>query len=435
MGRVLACVLVGLSCVARAQALPGFELERLQLNPGAVHGLWVQSGDLLPELRYRVGLTFHYERAPLVAFSGGKPVSELVAARWTAHLSGAFSPTDWLEVSAQLPFVLAQPGDAAPPLGLSPVASGFSMGTGYLQARGALFQERRGNPLDFSLGVAVGFPLGTPEALTSEASVTAVPTLAAGRTLTSFLRAGLSVSLLARPARSLSASSASSDIGSYLSVAASLATLGRGLRGELSGRLDAPFTASGVAGEVLGGVRYPFLSQLELYALGGPGFGTQPGTPAFRLLLGVAWAPPAPEPAREAPRCLPGRAHAVNECPRLDFDGDGVANEADRCPEQLGLARLDGCPELDTDGDGVLDGDDVCPKDAGLAALQGCRPPDADGDGVPDARDACPAGGGAQVAARLPRRRRRRAGQPRRRLRGRGRRGRAQRLPRHRHRR
>ncbi len=389
-----------LAISASAQApLPGFELERLRLNPGAAHGLLLESGDVLPRFGYRVALTFHYEHAPLIVISNNARVSTLVAARWTTHLSGAFSPTDWLEVGAQLPVVLAQPGDGSPPFGLAPIAPGPSVGTGYLHARAAVVQERRKGPIDLSLGVALGLPFGTAESLTSERSVTVVPTVAAGRTLTSVLRAGVSLSVLVRPVRALSARDATggSEIGSFFSLGAGVSTLGRGLRGELSGRFEAPFTRSPLSGEVMLGVRYPLLDLFEVYALGGPGFGSQPGTPSFRVLVGFALAPresavaPRPVEVPVVAKCVAGQPHVISECPRLDFDGDGVANGDDACPEDMGRATKQGCPERDSDGDGLLDSDDACPKVAGLSALQGCLPPDADGDGVPDARDACPA--------------------------------------------
>lgn len=397
MSRLLLLFLL-LATAARAQtSVPGFELERIRLNPGASHGLSLETGDLLPRLRSRAALTFHYEHAPLVVVSEGRQVSALVAGRWTAHLSGAFAPTDWLEVGAQLPVVLAQPGDANPPLGLAPIASGVSIGTGYLHARAALFQQRRGSPLDLSVGVALGLPFGTPAALTSERSVTAVPTVALGRTLNGFLRAGGSLSVLLRPARSLSppeAGDANSVVGSFFSVGAGLSTLGAGLRGELSGRFDVPFTSSPLSGELQLGVRYPLFQRFEVYALGGPGFGGQPGTPAFRVLVGFAFAPPEEKAPIVAPplpiRCRPGEPRVIGECPRLDFDGDGVPNGDDACPEDMGLAAKKGCPERDSDGDGLLDSDDACPSVRGPVELGGCRPPDADGDGVPDARDACP---------------------------------------------
>lgn len=75
------------------------------------------------------------------------------------------------------------------------------------------------------------------------------------------------------------------------------------------------------------------------------------------------------------------------EAPKvLDRDGDGLNDDADRCPDQPGPLATQGCP--DADGDGVPDRDDDCPTDKGLAALGGC--PDRDGDGIADRRDKCP---------------------------------------------
>lgn len=72
--------------------------------------------------------------------------------------------------------------------------------------------------------------------------------------------------------------------------------------------------------------------------------------------------------------------------PVVDSDGDGIPDAGDTCPNEAGLAALDGCP--DADGDGIADKDDVCPNEAGLTDLDGC--PDADGDGITDADDTCP---------------------------------------------
>jgi len=69
-----------------------------------------------------------------------------------------------------------------------------------------------------------------------------------------------------------------------------------------------------------------------------------------------------------------------------DFDGDGIRDEFDMCPEIPGVAAFGGCP--DRDGDGVQDSEDNCPDIAGLIELHGC--PDTDGDGVADMMDDCP---------------------------------------------
>ncbi|MCB0790942.1 MAG: OmpA family protein [Flavobacteriales bacterium] len=72
--------------------------------------------------------------------------------------------------------------------------------------------------------------------------------------------------------------------------------------------------------------------------------------------------------------------------PEPDTDGDGIPDKVDQCPNDKGLAELDGCP--DRDGDGIADKMDACPDLAGPVDKQGC--PDRDGDGVTDNIDRCP---------------------------------------------
>jgi len=69
-----------------------------------------------------------------------------------------------------------------------------------------------------------------------------------------------------------------------------------------------------------------------------------------------------------------------------DRDGDGVPDDSDVCPDEPGLATLDGCP--DGDGDGIADKDDNCPTIFGYKQFDGCK--DSDGDGYPDNIDECP---------------------------------------------
>ncbi|MEM1216147.1 MAG: DUF6089 family protein [Bacteroidota bacterium] len=85
-----------------------------------------------------------------------------------------------------------------------------------------------------------------------------------------------------------------------------------------------------------------------------------------------------------------------NGCP--DSDGDDVADNQDDCPNTPGDRRYRGCP--DTDGDNIPDPKDSCPTVAGVPALSGC--PDADGDGITDADDACPQLAGIAAANGCP---------------------------------
>lgn len=83
-----------------------------------------------------------------------------------------------------------------------------------------------------------------------------------------------------------------------------------------------------------------------------------------------------------------------------DSDGDGVLDEADRCPvtreDPDGFEDEDGCPEADNDEDGLADEVDRCPVEGETLNAQedtdGCPDvaPDADADGVADAVDRCP---------------------------------------------
>lgn len=80
---------------------------------------------------------------------------------------------------------------------------------------------------------------------------------------------------------------------------------------------------------------------------------------------------------------------ATAGCP--DKDSDGVADKDDACPEVKGTVENKGCPDpatIDTDGDGIVDASDECPEAAGPLALNGC--PDSDKDGVADKNDECP---------------------------------------------
>jgi len=77
-------------------------------------------------------------------------------------------------------------------------------------------------------------------------------------------------------------------------------------------------------------------------------------------------------------------------CPDLDNDEDGVPDADDGCPLEVGPVGNRGCPILDGDGDGLDDDVDRCPKEPGPAANEGCPWPDTDGDGLKDPDDRCP---------------------------------------------
>ena len=82
------------------------------------------------------------------------------------------------------------------------------------------------------------------------------------------------------------------------------------------------------------------------------------------------------------------RATTVTTIP--DTDGDGIADDVDKCPTVPGTAKYNGCPIPDTDHDGINDELDKCPTVPGLAKYDGCPIPDSDNDGINDEEDKCP---------------------------------------------
>lgn len=84
---------------------------------------------------------------------------------------------------------------------------------------------------------------------------------------------------------------------------------------------------------------------------------------------------------------VPGCGGAI-----ADKDGDGVADDKDKCPGTPANVKVDkkGCA-VDSDGDGIADDKDKCPgTPAGVSVnANGCAA-DSDGDGVPDHLDKCP---------------------------------------------
>ena len=381
------------SVFAQAIAVPTFELERLQLNPGARHGLLVGGADLMPEGGFRVSLTAHYEHDPLVyRATDGTRLATVVGSRFTAHLAGAWAPTKWLEVGLQLPIVLYQ-GNSSQLTDVGVTApQSTALGTPYLQVRLGLLRQAEQWPVDLSLGAALGVPLGSDAALTRDPSVSVTPTVGVGRTFGTSVRVGLDVGATLRGTQALSPENpdAHDVIGSQFNLGVGAATLGAGLRGEVSLRSIIPFTRAPGAAELMLGVRYP-LGDFELFALGGPGFGRLVGTPVFRVLLGVAYVGGRKAPVTQSqevppPRCVEGTAYVLADCPDSDLDRDGLKNGVDVCPTVGGSAEAKGCP--DADRDGIVDSADKCPAEKGPASLGGC--PDSDADLIADNVDECP---------------------------------------------
>ncbi len=305
----------------------------------------------------------------------------MVSDRVMAHVLAAWAPLSWFELGVQVPVVLLQQGEDLTGVGVAR-PGGLGLSTPPVSARLGLLSQRREAPVDLALELGLGLPLGSAEVLGLDEQVRLTPRVMVGRSF-GLLRAGVDASVLVRPTLALNEDANIQDeIGSELRLGAVVATTGEGLRGELSVRGAVPFSRVPSSLELLAGARLPVGSALEVYALAGPGFGTEPGTPIFRALLGVAYG-------NTPPLCVAGGRHAPRDCPELDDDADGVKNGGDACPTEGGRVDAQGCPVKDSDGDGVLDARDLCPSVGGQVDAMGCPPKDTDKDGVLDAQDEC----------------------------------------------
>ncbi|HEX8704390.1 MAG TPA: OmpA family protein [Myxococcaceae bacterium] len=383
LGWVLALAALLLSSTAFAQdaSLPSFELERLELNPSGVGSLLVGSGEILTDGDYRLSLTSHYERDPLVLYRNEVQVGTMVRYRTTAHLAVAYGLWNRLELAAQVPLVLFQRGDDLRSFGVGMPQQGLSLGTPMLALRVKLLSEQDGNPMDLSLGVHGSPEIGSSQALASE--VRAAPSLMMGRRVTDSLRLAFNAGFMMRPRVVLTPDANIQDeLGHELRLGAALASMGPGLRGEVAVIGSVPFARQGYSLEALGGARLPMGESAEVYAMGGVGYGNAPGTPAFRVLLGVAYGK-SRAVFRQNDGGGDGWAAGDNGCAEGMVDVGGcvpkdwagpVAEETPNTPdgqEEL-VAMVNDIPTMDTDGDSLVDAQDSCPDEVGPVDNKGC---------------------------------------------------------------
>lgn len=386
-------LLAGTALAQQAAPLPSFSLSRFTLNDGGRGGLAAATGDTLPRHRFRATLGIHYENNPLVYYRDTTRVGALVAHRAQLHLGLGFGITSWLQVTAELPMVIAQTGDDLTQTAGTTTPDGFGLGSTRLAARVAFLSQGAGGlkgnaPLDLALQVGLALPFGVGNALNIESGWNVVPQLSAGGELGP-VRLGGEVSALIRPATALTANTVRDTVGSQLGLRVLVGSTGEGARFEGSFHSLIPLEGGAPPGfELLGGVRVP-IGPLELFALGGPGFGSLPGTPTVRVFAGLGIKP-------QAERCEATTKHDPADCPDLDDDRDGLKNRVDRCPlepeDRDQFEDDDGCIDPDNDHDRVVDAEDQCPIEPGPRTNHGCpiRIRDNDNDGTPDLQDKCP---------------------------------------------
>jgi hypothetical protein len=280
-----------LSTPALAQSrLPAFDLERLQFEPGALGSLVVGTGRTLDQGVFRGSVQLQYAQQPLSFAERWDPqtTQSLVEGRFTTHVTAAYGVLSWLQVDAQVPFILIQTGkstfEALPP-------AKRGLGTPWLGVRAGVLSVKNGAPLNLAVAVSGALPVGSAEALARD-DFAVYPRLQAGLQADWF-QVGLEAGPFLRSEQDITPySNRPKDvIGNELRLGGTVTSLGgKKTRGEVSLLLGIPLSGGRLNTEVLLAIRRHVTPWLDLYVLGGPGLGVALDTPAFRVFAGASFS-------------------------------------------------------------------------------------------------------------------------------------------------
>ncbi|PTL76790.1 flagellar motor protein MotB [Vitiosangium sp. GDMCC 1.1324] len=275
-----------------SRPLPTFDLQRLQLEPSGLGSLVVGTGRTLDPGVVRVSAQVHYEHLALNfarSWDPGLNVFSLVSSKLSGHVTAAVGVLPWLQVGAQLPYIITQRGDKFLD---TPPPDGHGLGSPWVSVRAAPLQVKNGAPLNVAAELSAALPVGRSEILGRD-TYAVNPKLQAGIQGEGY-QVGAEVGALLRPRHDLSPLSGREKdvVGNELRLGATVTSRGEtstSTRPELSVLLNLPLQGGRPSGEVLVGVRKHTVKGLDLYFLGGPGLGTAVDTPSVRLLVGASF--------------------------------------------------------------------------------------------------------------------------------------------------
>jgi outer membrane protein OmpA-like peptidoglycan-associated protein len=401
---------------ARAQTVPSpaVELDQLHGSPFFDRTLRLDGTGVLSPGKLSLGVDADYALRPLVVKDEAGATIPLVRDAVGAELRLAIGLLDRrLEAGVLLPVTAYQAGDT-PARVDPPTTAGLEAARVGLKVR-LLGDAARGPSLG-AAALAV-IPTGSSGGLVREHGLGGEGRLFGGfRGGALTLAAGAGVRL--RHATALYDVALGNELLAYAAADLALDARTR-LFAELSAAtaLAHPWSSSKQSPlELLvGGKRR--VGALQLFGAVGPGLADGYGTPVVRVVAGGAWSNEPPEGVRDrdgdgipddADRCpdAPEDRDGFEDsdgCPDPDNDNDGIPDVRDKCPNEPetknGWKDDDGCPDknlhvIDTDGDGIMDDVDKCPTEPedkdGFQDDDGCPDPDNDKDGIPDVRDKCP---------------------------------------------
>ncbi len=390
----LAALLAPAAVAAEEDGTVDFELFHPSLDNSGYFA--VPGARTLGNLELATALWFNHSNDPVVltsdgqrlppapGTSGGDKGDGLVDSRFRTELHVGMGFTGKASVALGLPINLAQTGTDPTDLIRSSPRGLPSTGLGDLRVEPAYVPlSTANNRVGVGFRVPVTLPTGRQDALMGSGGVQVSPgtvvELANGDVSNQehTVRAAVHAAYSLRPADRLH----DLRFGNAFVYGAAAAVQPMEvieLVAEIHGELGGPQNSQ-APGEAIAGIHFIGADLVDVRLGGGTGLFGGVGAPDWRVVAGITVSPSFDPAARDA-------------------DGDGIADEYDKCvsePEDPdGYQDVDGCPDNDNDADTILDKFDECPDDPedvdGFEDKDGCPDKDNDGDGVADFSDRCP---------------------------------------------
>lgn len=224
-------------------------------------------------------------------------------------------------------------------LPVNPFASGYELADGYLIGDLALdakaeLVDRQTAPVGLSLALRGTLPTGNEAAWlgASQPTLGGRAILATGTDVVTALNLGFRTGTTVVDEGFTVGSQILAGLGAKVPLSSQT-----WLSAEANGRyyINASEPVAGFGAEALGCLHVNPFEDLVFTIGGGTGLAEGVGTPDFRVVSGLVWAPyrQANGPASTGP----------------DLDGDGITDDLDRCPDQAedynGIDDYDGCPD------------------------------------------------------------------------------------------
>ena len=306
--------------------------------------------------------------------------TEVVTSMLAGEIGAAYGLKDRYQINVALPLIFSMSGDGITPETASPAMDGLQI-SGLGDARAELKAKIWADGA-MRLAGAVGLTLPSSFGAGGDDYLGDDLPSARGRIAWNWagadgkLSAGANLGVILRKPRTIYASEVGQQF-TWGAAASYHATDRFALVAESFGRTGMTgFDVDSSPMEVGGGLRVLATKAIAVVLGGSGGVISGIGSPDLRIFASVGYAPDT-----------------------RDSDGDGVANNRDRCTlvaeDFDGFEDGDGCPDDDNDGDRRSDAEDQCPTEAedidGFDDDDGCPELDNDGDGIPDLEDRiCP---------------------------------------------